>query len=70
MLSRARQVPPGQEDFLSHMPIGFQRYRKRSYVTLANAADDLAYQSGFAKVLETIGMLHRQGCLLYTSRCV
>jgi len=64
MLSRARQMPPGQEDFLSHMPIGFQRYRKRSYVTLANAADDLAYQSGFAKVLETIGMLHRQGIRL------
>jgi hypothetical protein len=64
MLSRARQVPPGQEDFLSHMPIGFQRYRKRSFVTIADKAEDAAYQSGFAKVLETIGMLHREGIRL------
>lgn len=64
MLSRARQVPPGQEDFLGHMPIGFQRYRKRSFVTVADAAQDAAYRSGFAKVLETIGLLHREGIRL------
>jgi hypothetical protein len=64
MLSRAGEVQAGQADFLSHMPIGFQRYRKRSYVTLASNADDQAYQRGFAKVLETLGMLHRQGIRL------
>jgi hypothetical protein len=64
MLSRAGHVPPGQEDFLGHMPIGFQRYRKRSFVTLPDAAADAAYHSGFAKVLETIGMLHRAGIVL------
>ncbi|HEX7849792.1 MAG TPA: amidohydrolase family protein [Sphingomonas sp.] len=64
MLSRAGQVPPGQEDFLSHMPIGFQRYRKRSFVTLKDAAEDQAYRAGFAKVLEVIGMLHKQGITL------
>lgn len=61
MLSRAGQTPPGQEDFLSHMPIGFQRYRKRSFVTIKDAAEDKAYQTGFDKVLETMGMLHRAG---------
>lgn len=64
MLSRAGQVPPGQEDFLGHMPIGFQRYRKRSFVTLADKAQDAAYHSGFAKVLDTIGLLHREGIRL------
>jgi hypothetical protein len=64
MLSRAGAVPPGQDDFLSHMPIGFQRYRKRSFVPLKSAADDQAYRTGFAKVLEVIAMLHRQGIRL------
>lgn len=64
MLSRAGQVPPGQENTLSHLPIGFQRYRKRSFVTLEDAADDRAYRTGFAKVIEVIGMLHRHGVRL------
>jgi len=64
MLSRARQVPLGYVDSLSHMPIGYQRYRKRSFVTLADKAQDQAYQSGFAKVLEVIGLLHREGIRL------
>ena len=64
MMSRAGQVPIGQEDFLSHMPIGFQRYRKRSFVTIANQAEADAYRSGYAKMLETIGMLHKAGIRL------
>jgi len=63
MLSRAG-VPPGQDDFLSHMPIDFQRFRKRSFVPLKGAADDQAYRTGFAKVLEVIAMCHRQGIRL------
>lgn len=64
MLSRAGQVLPAYADVLPHMPIGYQRYRKRSYVTIRDAAEDKAYQDGFAKVLETLGMLHRQGVRL------
>jgi hypothetical protein len=64
MLSRAGQVQAGQADFLGHMPIGFQRYRKRSYVPLKDPAEDQAYQQGFAKVLETLGMLHKEGIRL------
>lgn len=64
MLSRAGRPPPGQEDFLSHMPIGFQRYRKRSFVRIKTPAEDQAYRDGFAKALETIGMLHRAGVRL------
>ncbi|HEX7822324.1 MAG TPA: amidohydrolase family protein [Sphingobium sp.] len=64
MLSRAGQVPPGQDFFLSHMPVGFQRYRKRSFVTLRDAGEDHAYQAGFAKVLEVMKMLHDKGVRL------
>lgn len=64
MLSRAGETPPGQEAFLSHMPIGFQRYRKRSFVTIKSPAEDAAYRAGFAKVLETMGMLNRAGVQL------
>ncbi len=64
MMSRAGQVPMGQEDFLSHMPIGFQRYRKRSFVTIADKAEADAYQAGYDKMLETVGMLHKQGIRL------
>jgi len=64
MMSRTRQVPMGLEDSLSHMPIGFQRYAKRSYVTIANQAEADAYQAGYDKMLETIGMLHKQGIRL------
>lgn len=64
MLSRAGVVPPGQEDFLGHMPVGFQRYRKRSFVTVADPTAEKSYRDGFAKVLETIGMLHEKGIRL------
>nr|WP_284698934.1 amidohydrolase family protein [Sphingomonas lycopersici] len=64
MMSRAREVPMGQEDFLSHMPVGFQRYRKRSFVTIANKAEADAYQAGYDKMLETVGMLHKAGIRL------
>ncbi|MCG2842074.1 amidohydrolase family protein [Sandaracinobacter sp. RS1-74] len=64
MLSRAGQVPPGQDWYLSSMPIGFQRYRKRSFVTIDSPQTDAAYRSGFAKVLETIALLHREGVRL------
>lgn len=64
MMSRAGQVPMGQEDFLSHMPIGFQRYRKRSFVTISSKEQEDAYRAGYDKMLETIGMLHREGIRL------
>jgi imidazolonepropionase-like amidohydrolase len=61
MLSRAGEVAAGDADYLSHMPIGYQRYRKRSFVPLKDAAEDKAYRDGFAKVLEVMGMLHHNG---------
>lgn len=61
MLSRAGTVAGGDKAYLEHMPIGYQRYRRRSFVQLANAAEDEAYQEGFRRVLETLKMLHDAG---------
>jgi imidazolonepropionase-like amidohydrolase len=64
MLSRAGQVAAGDANYLSHMPIGYQRYRKRSFVPLKDAAEDKAYRDGFAKVIDVMRMLHRNGILM------
>lgn len=64
MLSRAGEVNAGDADYLNHMPIAYQRYRKRSFVTIKSAEEDQAYQDGFAKVLDVLATLHREGIQL------
>lgn len=64
MLSRAGTVGEGDKAYLDHMPISYQRYRRRSFVSLANAAEDEAYHEGFRRVLETLKMLHDAGITL------
>jgi len=61
MLSRAGQVQPGDAPYLSHMPIGYQRYRKRTFVPLDDPADDAAYRAGFDTLVKVIGLLHDNG---------
>lgn len=61
MLSRAGATPPGDVDYLDHMPIGYQRYRKRTFVTLEDDAADRAYVEGFRKTLETLKLLYDAG---------
>ncbi len=64
MLSRAGEVPPTAEAFVDHMPIGYQRYRRRSFVDIKTPEEDAAYHAGFAKILETVGRLHDEGIVL------
>lgn len=61
MLSRAGETPAGDVDYLDHMPIGYQRYRKRSFVSLPTEQVDQEYQQGFQRVLDVIGMLYEAG---------
>ncbi|WP_206243512.1 amidohydrolase family protein [Novosphingobium terrae] len=61
MLSRARTTQAGDADYLDHMPISYQRYRKRTFVPLKGPADDQAYVKAFDKVLETMKLLHANG---------
>ncbi|HEY3948218.1 amidohydrolase family protein [Phenylobacterium sp.] len=61
MLSRAGQVQEGDQPYLDHMPIGYQRFRRRSFVDVSNPAADAAFRKGFDKVLELIRILDQQG---------
>lgn len=64
MLSRAGEESDWDRDFLGHVPIGYQRYLKRTYVTLKSAADDEAYRKAFTKLLGVMDMLHKDGIQL------
>lgn len=61
MKSRAGEVQPGDLPYLAHMPIGYQRYRKRTFVPLTEPGDDAAYDAAFEKLLEVVGLLHDSG---------
>ncbi|HET6565961.1 MAG TPA: amidohydrolase family protein, partial [Xanthomonadales bacterium] len=64
MLSRAGEVPPGDQAYLSHMPIGYQRYRKRTFVPLDEPTDDAEYQAAFDTLLGVIKLLYTNGIRL------
>jgi len=64
MLSRSGEVQAGDAPYLSHVPIGYQRYRKRSFVTIKTPQDDADYQAGFKKVLEVLKLLDDNGIQL------
>ncbi len=61
MLSRAGEVQPGDVPYLDHMPIGYQRYRSRTFVPLEEPGDDAAYREGFETLLGVIRLLHDNG---------
>jgi len=58
MLSRAGETLLGDAAYLAHMPIGYQRYRKRTFVPLTEAGDDADYQAGFNTLLQTMKLLY------------
>jgi len=64
MLSRAGEVNPGDAAYLSHMPIGYQRYRKRTFVPLDEPGDDAAYVAAFDVLLNVIKLLYDNGIRL------
>jgi hypothetical protein len=59
MLSRSGQVHPADAPYFDHVPVAYQRYRKRSFVTLGEGQyeTDAAYQAGFGKVLDVLKLL-------------
>ena len=64
MLSRAGTVAEGDAAYLDHMPIGYQRYRRRNFVTIETPEDDAAYRGGFQRIVDTIRLLHDNGIRL------
>lgn len=64
MMSRAGETPPGDVDYLDHMPISYQRYRKRTFVTLEDEAADKAYRDSFQILMETLQHMHDAGIVI------
>jgi hypothetical protein len=65
MMSRAGQVQEGDVPYLDHVPVGYQRYRKRSFVPFRDDADKARYEKAFAKLMDTLALLHREGIRLW-----
>jgi imidazolonepropionase-like amidohydrolase len=61
LASRAGKVQAGDAPYLEHMPIGYQRYRKRSFVDFKNHEEDEAYLLSVEKQLELMKMLYAEG---------
>ncbi len=51
----------GDAPYLDHMPIGYQRYRKRSFVEFKNKAEDEAYLRSVDKLIDLMKVLHSEG---------
>ena len=64
MLSRSSQVQAGDAPYLDHVPIGYQRYRRRGFVTINTPQDDADDQAGFRKLLEVLKLLDDEGIQL------
>ncbi|WP_417760125.1 amidohydrolase family protein [Shewanella sp.] len=58
MLSRAGEVAAGDQAYLSHMPIGYQRYRQRTFVPDLTPALDKDYRTAFNKILAVLKLMH------------
>ncbi len=65
MMSRAGQIPENSVAYLDHMPVGYERYHERSYVHFNDAAEEARYASAFARVMDTLTLLHKDGIKLW-----
>jgi imidazolonepropionase-like amidohydrolase len=64
MLSRMHKVLPADQPYVSHIPIGYQRYLMRNFVETPNKTVDQQYVDAAAKMLAIIKLLHDKGIQL------
>ncbi len=64
MLSRDGTASPSVAGYIDHLPIGLQRRRRQAIAPIAGPADDAGYRGGFAKVRQTLKLLHDRGIRL------
>jgi imidazolonepropionase-like amidohydrolase len=64
MLGRDGQIPVGQASYLQHMPIGYQRDARQAWFAIDSADDDRQYRAAFAKIMDTLRLMHQRGVLL------
>jgi imidazolonepropionase-like amidohydrolase len=65
MMSRAGEVPENAAAYIDHMPVGVQRYKRRSYVTFKDEAEKERYALAFDKAMQAIALFHREGIRLW-----
>ncbi|MFF3372151.1 amidohydrolase family protein [Streptomyces sp. NPDC002680] len=65
MLSRTRTVIDADQAYLDHMPVSYQRSRKRTYVPYSSDAELQDYDRSFAKLLDIMRLLHDHGVQLW-----
>jgi imidazolonepropionase-like amidohydrolase len=65
MMSRAGKIPENSAAYLEHMPIGYLRYHERTYVRFKDAAEDARYVAAFAKVVDTMALLRKEGIKMW-----
>lgn len=65
MLSRAGQVSAQDAPYLDHMPIGYQRYRKRSFINFKDEAEAIRYDRAFTRLIDILRLLNNEGIRLW-----
>jgi imidazolonepropionase-like amidohydrolase len=58
------QVPPGETDYLSHMPIGTRRDAMKAWIDTSAPGDALAYRQAFDKLIGVVRQLHDKGVFI------
>ena len=64
MLSRAGKVAAGDVPYLDHVPIGYQRYRRRSFVEFKSPSTSTPTCDSFERLIETFRVLYDAGIRL------
>ena len=63
-LSRSGQVNVADQSYLDHMPIGYQRFRRRGILPIDTPVIDQAYRQAFDKTLEVLKAADERGVTL------
>lgn len=64
-IQRDRVTPDGDALHLDHMPLMFQRNRRRTFLAIPDAKTDREHFQARDKLVELVGLLHREGIKLW-----
>jgi len=64
MTSRNGKLQAGVTDYITNMPIGVQRSAKSAFLNVSSPEEDQAYRKAYAKIVETLAMMHKRGILI------
>ncbi|MFT6268001.1 MAG: imidazolonepropionase-like amidohydrolase [Alphaproteobacteria bacterium] len=64
LTARNGETRIGVIDYIDNMPIGVQRQAKQALLDVADEDEDTAYRLAFAKVMETLTLMHNKGIFI------